>query len=60
MAQLVKHPASAQIVVSQFVSLSPAPGSVLTAQSLEAASDSVSPSVSAPPLFALCVSLKNK
>ena len=36
-------------------------GSVLTAQSLELASDSVSPSLSAPPLLALCLSLsKNK
>ena len=51
MAQLVKHPTSAQVMISQFVSLGPASGSVLTAQSLEPASDSVSPSLSAPPLF---------
>ena len=38
---------------------SPAWGSVLTAQSLELTSDSVSPSLSAPPLFALCLSLKS-
>ena len=39
-----------------------ASGSVLTAQSLEPASDSVSPSLSAPPLLVLCLSLslKNK
>ena len=34
-AQLVKHPTSAQVMISQFVSLSPASGSVLTARSLE-------------------------
>ena len=41
---------------------SPASGSVLTAQSLEPASDSVSPSLSAPPLLtlSLSLSLKNK
>ena len=32
----------------------------LTAQSLKPALDSVSPSVSAPPLLVLCLSLKNK
>ena len=61
-AQSVEHPTSAQVMISQFVSLSPALGSVLTAQSLEPASDSVSPSLSAPPLLMLCLSLclKNK
>ena len=34
-AQLVERPASAQVTISWFVSLSPASGSVLTAQSLE-------------------------
>ena len=57
MAQLDKHPTSAQVVISQLVSLNPASGSVLTAHSLEPASDSVSPSLSAPPLLALCLSL---
>ena len=57
MAQAVKHPTSAQVMISQFVSLSPMSGSVLTAQSLEPASDSVSPSLSAPPLLMLCFSL---
>ena len=47
-AQSVKHPASAQVMISQFVSLSPRSGSVLTAQSLEPASDSVSLSLSLP------------
>ena len=44
-------------MISRFVGLSPTSGSVLTAQSLEPASDSVSPSPSAPPLLALCLSL---
>ena len=48
-AQLVKHPTSAQVMISQLVSLSPALVSVLTAQSLEPTLDSVSPSLSAPP-----------
>ena len=59
-AQLVKHLTSAQVMISQFVSLSPALGSVLTAQSLEPASDSVSPSLSAPPPLMLCLSLLQK
>ena len=42
---------------SQFISLSPASGSVLTTQSLDPVSDSVSPSLSAPPLFMLCLSV---
>ena len=40
-----------------FMSSSPASGSVLTAQSLEPASDSVSPPLSAPPRIALSLSL---
>ena len=59
-AQSVKPPSSAQVVISLFVSSSPASGSVLTAQSLEPASDSVSRSLSAPPLLTLCLYLKNK
>ena len=47
-AQSVKRPTSAQVMISQFVSSSPTSGSVLTAQSLEPASDSVSPSLSLP------------
>ena len=58
-AQSVKHPTSAQVTISRFVGSSPASGSVLTAQSLEPASDSVSPSLSAPPLLALCLSKMN-
>ena len=57
-AQSVKHLVSAQVMISRFVSLSPALGSVLTAQSLEPVSDSVSPSLTAPLLtLCLCVSL---
>ena len=43
-AQSVKPPTLAQVMISQFVSMSPVSGSVLTAQSLEPALDSVSPS----------------
>ena len=59
-AQLVKHQTLAQVMISQFMGLSPASGSVLTAQSLEPASDSVSPSLSAPPplVCSVPVSLK--
>ena len=59
-AQLVKHLTSAQAMISWFVDLSPVLGSVLTAQSLEPASDSVSFSLSAPPLLSLSLSLKNQ
>ena len=45
-AQSVKPPTSAQVTISQFVSSSPASGSVLTAQSLEPVSDAVSPFLS--------------
>ena len=47
-AHLVKCPTSAQVMLSWFGTLSPALGSVPTAQSLEPASDSVSPSLSLP------------
>ena len=53
MAQLVKHLTLAQVMTSQSVSSSPASGSVLTAQSLELALASVSPSLSTPPLLML-------
>ena len=52
-AQSVKRPSSAQVVISQLVGLSLASGSMPTAQSLEPVSDSVSPSLSAPPLLSL-------
>ena len=47
-AQSVERPTSAQVTVSQFVSSSPASGSVPTARSPEPASDSVPPSLSLP------------
>ena len=50
MAQSVKRPTSAQVMISQSMSSSPTLGSVLTTQNLETASYSVSPSLSAPPL----------
>ena len=56
-AQSVKRPTSAQVMISWFVGSSPVSGSVLTAQSLEPVSDSVSPPLSAPPLLMLCLSL---
>uniref|UniRef100_A0A8C8YFQ5 Oligophrenin-1 n=1 Tax=Panthera leo TaxID=9689 RepID=A0A8C8YFQ5_PANLE len=51
---------SSSVVISQFVSSSPMSGSVLTAQSREPASDSVSSSLYAPPLLMLCLSLSQK
>ena len=44
-AQSVKRLISAQVMISRSVSSSPVLGSVLTAQSLEPVSDSVSPSL---------------
>ena len=51
---------SAQAMILQFMGSSLMLGSVLTAQSLESALDSVSSSLPAPPPLALCLSLKNK
>ena len=60
-AQSVKRPTSAQVMISGSVGWSPASGSVLTAQSLETVSDSVSPSFSDPPFScSLSFCLKNK
>ena len=59
MAQLVKRPTSAQVTISRSMSSSPVSGSGLMAQSLEPASDSVSPSLSVPSR-SHCLSLKNK
>ena len=61
-AQSGKRPTSAHVMILQFLGSSPVLGSVLTAQSLEPSSDSVSPSLSAPLLLAVCLSLslKNK
>ena len=64
MAQLVKRPTLAEVMISPFLSLSPTSGSVLIARSLEPASDSVSPSLSVSSLLvlslSLSLSLKNK
>ena len=59
-AQSVKRLTSAQVMILWFVSSSPTLGSVLTAQSLEPASDSVTPSLSAPPPLVLFLSKINK
>ena len=56
-AQSVEQPTLAQDMISGSLSSSPASGSMLTAQSLEPASDSVSPSLSTSPLLMLCLSL---
>ena len=57
MGESVKHLISAQVMISLFLSSSPVLGSVLIAQSLEPALDSVSPSLPAPPLLMLGLSL---
>ena len=59
-AQSVERPTSAQVMISRSVSSSPALGSVLTAHSLEPASNSVSPSLSAPNPLAFCLCLSQK
>ena len=59
-AQSVKGPTLAQVMISCFVSLCPVLGSVLTAQSLEPASDSVSLSLSFSSARACSLSLRNK
>ena len=57
MVQSVEGPTLAQVMISRSVSSSPASGSVLTAQSLEPASDSVSPSLWPSPIHALSLSV---
>ena len=59
-AQLVECPTLVQVMILWFMGSSHTSGSVLTAQSLEPVLDSVSPSLSAPPLFMLCLSKMNK
>ena len=59
MAQSVKYLTLAKVKISWFMGSSPALGSVMTAQSLEPASDSVSPSLSAPPTLVLSLSLSH-
>ena len=64
MAQSVKRLTLTQVMISWFMSLSPASASVPTAQSLEPALDSVSPSLSAlctpPSTLALSLSKISK
>ena len=57
-AQSVQRPTSARVMISPFMSSSPALGSVQTPQSLEPASDSVSLSLPLPYLCSvfLCLS----
>ena len=57
MTQSVKRPTLAQVMISQFVGLSSASGCVLTAQSLEPAWDSLSPSLTRIPSLSLPLSL---
>ena len=57
-ARSVEHPTLAQVMISRFVSLSPALGSALTAQSLQCALDSVSLSLCPSPAHALSLSQK--
>ena len=57
MVQLVEHLTSAQVMISQFMNSSPASGSVLTAQSLEPASDSLFLSAAPPLVLSLALSL---
>ena len=59
-AQSVGRLTSAWVMISWFVGSSPAWGSVLTAQSLEPASDSVSPSLCTSPARALSLSDSQK
>ena len=56
-AQSVKRLILAQVMISLFPSSSTASGSVPRAQNLESVSDSVSPSVSAPPPLSFSLSL---
>ena len=56
-AQWAKCPTLAQVMILWFVGSSPVSSSVLRAQSLEPALDSVSPSLSSPPPLALSLPL---
>ena len=56
-AQSVKRPTSSQVMISWFMGLSPTSRSVLTAQSLEPASDSVSLSHCASPAHTLSLKI---
>ena len=54
---VVRQLTLAQVMISQFMGSRSASGSVLTAQNLEPASNSVIPSLSALPQFVLCLAL---
>ena len=56
-AHLFKRPTSAQVIISWFMGSSPGLGSVLTAQGLKPASDSVSHSLCPSLVHALFLSL---
>ena len=58
-AQSVKCLTLAQVMIPRFMGSSPASGSVLTAQSLEPVSDSVSLSLCPSPVHALSLSVSN-
>ena len=58
-AQSVKHPTLAQVMISQSMSSSPTSGCVLTAQSLKPDSDSFSLSLCPSQTRARSLSLKN-
>ena len=60
MAQLVERLTLAQVMMLRLMSSGPALGSVLIAQSLETASDSVSPSLCPFPAHALSLSVSQK
>ena len=60
MAQSVKRPTLAQVLISRFMGSSTMSGSVLTAQSLEPASDSVSLSLSPSPARALSLPVSQR
>ena len=56
-AQGLSIPTLGQVMISWFLSWSPASGSVLAGQTLNPASDSVPSPLSAPPPLTLCLSL---
>ena len=58
-ARSVEHPTSAQVMISRSVGSRPPSGSVLTAGSVEPASDSVRPSPSTLPLLVVHLSKIN-
>ena len=59
-AQLIKRPTLAQVMISRYMGSSPAWGSVLTAQSLKPASDSVPLSLPLPHSCSVSLCLKTK